>query len=37
MRNCGVDYAAGPNGLRLTAVGAHARHVGRFNVMKYFV
>lgn len=37
MRNCGVDYAAGPNGLRLTAVGAHARHAGRFNVMKYFV
>jgi hypothetical protein len=36
MRNCGVDYAAGPNGLRLSAVGAHARHAGRFNVMKYF-
>jgi hypothetical protein len=36
MRNCGVDYAAGPNGLRLNAVGAHARHAGRFNVMKYF-
>jgi hypothetical protein len=36
MRNCGVDYAAGPNGLRLTAVGAHARHAGRFNVTKYF-
>jgi hypothetical protein len=37
MRNCGVDYAAGPNGLRLSPVGAHARHAGRFNVMKYFV
>ena len=36
MRNCGVDYAAGPNGLRLSPVGAHARHAGRFNVMKYF-
>ena len=36
MRNCGVDYAAGPKGLRLTAVGAHARHAGRFNVAKYF-
>ena len=36
MRNCGVDYNAGPNGLRLSAVGAHARHAGRFNVMKYF-
>jgi len=36
MRNCGVDYSAGPKGLRLGAVGAHARHAGRFNVMKYF-
>jgi len=36
MRNCGVDYNAGPNGLRLTAVGAHARHAGRFNTLKYF-
>lgn len=36
MRNCGVDYNCGPNGLRLTAVGAHARHAGRFNVTKYF-
>ncbi len=36
MRNCGVDYAARPNGLRLSAVGAHARHAGRFNVLKYF-
>ena len=36
MRNCGVDYAAGPKGLRLNAVGAHARHAGRFNSAKYF-
>jgi len=36
MRNCGVDYNAGQNGLRLSAVGAHARHAGRFNVLKYF-
>jgi hypothetical protein len=36
MRNCGVDYAAGPKGLRLSPVGAHARHAGRFDVMKYF-
>jgi hypothetical protein len=36
MRNCGVDYAAGPKGLRLNAVGAHARHAGRFNTVKYF-
>ena len=36
MRNCGVDYAAGPKGLRLNAVGAHARHAGRFDSAKYF-
>ena len=36
MRNCGIDYGAGPNGLRLSVVGAHARHAGRFNVLKYF-
>jgi len=31
-----VDYAAGPKGLRLNAVGAHARHAGRFDSAKYF-
>jgi hypothetical protein len=36
MRNCGIDYSAGPNGLRLSIVGAHARHAGRFNSLKYF-
>ena len=36
MRNCGIDYNAGSNGLRFTAVGAHARHAGRFNTLKYF-
>jgi hypothetical protein len=36
MRNCGVDYSAGPKGLRLGAVGAHARLAGRFDVLKYF-
>jgi len=36
MRNCGVDYSAGPKGLRLGPVGAHARHAGRYNVVKYF-
>jgi hypothetical protein len=36
MRNCGVDYNVGQNGFRLSAVGAHARHAGRFNVAKYF-
>jgi len=36
MRNCGIDYGAGTNGLRLSIVGAHARHAGRFNTVKYF-
>jgi hypothetical protein len=36
MRNCGADYHVGPNGLTLSAVGAHARHAGRFNTVKYF-
>ena len=36
MRNCGIDYGAGPKGLRLSVVGAHARHAGRFNTLKYF-
>jgi hypothetical protein len=36
MRNCGVDYGVNPKGLRLSTVGAHARHAGRFNVLKYF-
>jgi hypothetical protein len=36
MRNCGIDYSSGPKGLRLGAVGAHSRHAGRFDVMKYF-
>ena len=36
MRNCGVDYSAGPKGLRLGAVGAHVRLAGRFDVLKYF-
>jgi hypothetical protein len=36
MRNCGIDYSAGPKGLRFSIVGAHARHAGRFNTVKYF-
>jgi hypothetical protein len=36
MRNAGVDYHADANGLRLTSIGAHARHAGRFNVTQYF-
>ena len=36
MRNCGIDYGATPKGLRLSIVGAHARHAGRFSTLKYF-
>jgi hypothetical protein len=36
MHDAGVGYHAGTDGLRLSAVGAHARHAGRFNVTKYF-
>ena len=36
MRNAGVDYHADASGLRLTSIGAHARHAGRFDVAKYF-
>jgi hypothetical protein len=36
MRNCGVDYHGGPNGISLGSVGAHARHAGRFDTAKFF-
>jgi hypothetical protein len=36
MHDCGVGYHGGPQGLSLSTVGAHARHAGRFDVLKYF-
>lgn len=36
MHDCGVGYHADDKGLRLSAYGAHARHAGRFDVLKYF-
>jgi hypothetical protein len=36
MHDCGTGYHCGADGLRLSAVGAHARHAGRFDVAKYF-
>jgi hypothetical protein len=36
MHDCGAGYHGGPDGVSLTAVGAHARHAGQFNVSKYF-
>lgn len=36
MHDCGAGYNGGANGLSLSAVGAHARLAGQFNVAKYF-
>jgi hypothetical protein len=36
MHDCGVGYHCGADGLRLSAMGAHVRHAGRFDVGKYF-
>jgi hypothetical protein len=32
MHDCGTGYHCGSDGLRLSAMGAHARHAGRFDV-----
>lgn len=36
MHDAGIGYHCGKNGLSLSAVGAPARHVGKFDVDKYF-
>jgi hypothetical protein len=36
MHDAGIGYHCGKNGLSLSAVGAPARHAGKFNVDKYF-
>ena len=36
MHDCGAGYHGGADGVRLTAVGAHSRHAGQFNVRKFF-
>jgi hypothetical protein len=36
MHDCGVNYSCRPNGLNLGAIGAHSRHAGAFDVMKYY-
>ncbi len=36
MHDCGVGYHAGADGLTLSAMGAHARHAGRFDVAKFY-
>jgi hypothetical protein len=36
MHDCGIDYHVGKQGLTLGAVGAQARHAGRFEISKYY-
>ena len=36
MHDCGAGYNGGANGISLSAVGAHARLAGQFNVAKYY-
>lgn len=36
MHDCGMGYSCSPNGVRLTAIGAHARHAGRFDVARFY-
>ena len=36
MHDCGIGYHCGRDGLRLSSMGAHARHAGRFDVAKYY-
>ncbi len=36
MHDCGIGYSCGRNGLSLSAIGAHSRNAGKFDIMKYF-
>jgi hypothetical protein len=36
MHDCGAGYHGGADGVSLTAVGAHSRHAGQFDVARYF-
>jgi hypothetical protein len=36
MHDCGTGYHCGSDGLRLSAMGAHARHAGRFDSARFF-
>lgn len=36
MHDCGVGYHCGPDGLRLSAIGAHSRNAGRLDITKYY-
>jgi MoaF N-terminal domain/MoaF C-terminal domain len=36
MRDVGVGYSCGPNGLSMSAVGAHERLAGRFDIARFY-
>jgi MoaF N-terminal domain/MoaF C-terminal domain len=36
MHDSGVGYHCGTDGLRLSAMGAHARHAGRFDITRFY-
>ncbi len=36
MHDCGIGYSCSRNGLSLSAIGAHSRNAGKFDIMKYF-
>jgi hypothetical protein len=36
MHDCGIGYHCGRDGLRLNAMGAHARYAGRFDVTRFY-
>ena len=36
MHDCGVGYHAGTDGLRLSAIGAHSRNAGRFDINRFY-
>lgn len=36
MHDAGIGYHCGAEGLSMSAVGAHARHAGRFDITRYY-
>ena len=36
MHDCGIGYHCGRDGLRLSSMGAHARHAGRFDIARFY-
>jgi hypothetical protein len=36
MHDAGIGYHCGEQGLSMSAVGAHARHAGRFDITRFY-